>query len=193
MPSNAVLLEKARSFLDLNARLLDRLRFRFHWEGGSAEAVLQALRAYQYPDGGFGQALEPDIRCPRSQPVPMEIALDILAETWLRGHALEEGISRWLEAASLPGGGWPVIRADAAGWPLAPWWQGLDDAVPSLNPTGSLLASLYRHGRPELAGQSWFQAAERTAWALVEESGGREPSGVLSRRHSLDRLPDRSS
>lgn len=58
---------KAREFVYANARLLDRRRFEYHFEQGKAHPVLDALRAYQNSDGGFGSALEPDIRTPCSQ------------------------------------------------------------------------------------------------------------------------------
>ena len=38
------------------------------FEDGPAEPVIEALRGYRNPDGGFGHALEPDVRCPSSQP-----------------------------------------------------------------------------------------------------------------------------
>ena len=70
-------LEQARQFILGNARLLDRKRFAFRFEGGSAKDVVAALRPYQNVDGGFGHALEPDLRCAASQPVPTELALEI--------------------------------------------------------------------------------------------------------------------
>src|SRR5690242_20846862 len=63
------LFERAEEFIWHNARLLERRLFDFHFRSGSSQAVLSALRAYQNEDGGFGNALEPDIRCPESQPV----------------------------------------------------------------------------------------------------------------------------
>ena len=55
---------RAEKFIYNNARLLERQLFAFHFKGGSREQVLTALSAYQNADGGFGHALEPDIRCP---------------------------------------------------------------------------------------------------------------------------------
>ncbi len=72
------LFERAEEFIWHNARLIERQLFDFHFRSGSSQAVLSALRAYQNEDGGFGNALEPDIRCPESQPVPTQHALAIL-------------------------------------------------------------------------------------------------------------------
>src|ERR1051326_2120056 len=71
-------LSKAEQFIWKNARLLDRRPFEFQFKGGPAGAVWTALQAYQNEDGGFGNALEPDIRCPDSQPVPSQHALEIM-------------------------------------------------------------------------------------------------------------------
>ena len=61
---NHTIFDRAEKFIYNNARLLERQLFAYHFKGGSREQVLTALRAYQNEDGGFGHALEPDIRCP---------------------------------------------------------------------------------------------------------------------------------
>ena len=56
--------ERARRFLKTEARSLERTLFERHFEAGPAGAVLAALAAFQNDDGGFGRALEPDVRTP---------------------------------------------------------------------------------------------------------------------------------
>ena len=73
-------LSKATDFLWRTARLLERRRFAYLFLDGEQQAVLEALRPYQNPDGGFGNGLEPDVRGPVSQPVPTWTALCILDE-----------------------------------------------------------------------------------------------------------------
>ena len=58
--------QKARKFIYHNARPLDIARWQYHFEGGTKEAALTALAAYQNEDGGFGHALEPDCWNPNS-------------------------------------------------------------------------------------------------------------------------------
>ena len=53
-------IESARKFIYLNARPLDFARWRFLFENGSRENVLDILSEYQNEDGGFGGGLEPD-------------------------------------------------------------------------------------------------------------------------------------
>ena len=70
----------AETFIWSAARLLDRHRYAMLFEDGPAEPVIEALRGYRNADGGFGHALEPDLRCPGSQPAPTLYALEILHE-----------------------------------------------------------------------------------------------------------------
>src|SRR5689334_1121620 len=73
-------LSKATDFMWRAARLLERHRFAFLFLGGPHDAVLAALRPYRNTDGGFGHALEPDIRGPVSQPLAVGAALTLLDE-----------------------------------------------------------------------------------------------------------------
>ena len=60
---------RARDFMYTHARLLERLLFAVRFEGAPPAAVGKLVAAYQNPDGGLGHALEPDVRCPESQPL----------------------------------------------------------------------------------------------------------------------------
>src|SRR5579875_2503361 len=55
----------ARDFIYREGRLLD-------------QRVLEALRGYRNAAGGFGHGLEPDKRCPASQPLDVETALQTM-------------------------------------------------------------------------------------------------------------------
>ena len=58
----------AETFIWSAARLVDRHRYALLFADGPAEPVVDALRGYRNEDGGFGHALEPDLRAPSSQP-----------------------------------------------------------------------------------------------------------------------------
>ena len=139
---------RARDFVLRNARLVDRHLFACLFEGASNESVRYALRAYRNPDGGFGNALEPDKRCPDSQPVDAEVALKILD--------LVDGFDDPMVA--------PVLRTGLHGrrthrevcrsccraqnnYPHAPWWEAPPEPPPSINPTGSIVAILSKRKR----------------------------------------------
>src|SRR5262249_44348145 len=55
-----------------------------------------AVAAYRNADGGFGHALEPDTRCPGSQPLAIAFALSVLDETDAWDPGLAEGACEWL-------------------------------------------------------------------------------------------------
>ena len=57
---------RARNFLQLHARPLEKAFFSLAFEAGSVDPVLTELQKYQNADGGFGLALEPDLRTPKS-------------------------------------------------------------------------------------------------------------------------------
>ena len=57
---------RAADYLRNEARPLERALFAHHFEGGGRTAVLAALVPYQNADGGFGRALEPDMRAEAS-------------------------------------------------------------------------------------------------------------------------------
>ena len=61
-----VLFSRAREYIKENGRQLDRRLFAYHFEDGPAAGVTDALARYQNHDGGFGNALEPDLRTPAS-------------------------------------------------------------------------------------------------------------------------------
>ena len=72
--------ERARQFLRTQARLLDRALFEHRFEQSPAESVLRELAHFQNDDGGFGHALEPDMRAPTSSALATGIGLRLLRE-----------------------------------------------------------------------------------------------------------------
>ena len=115
---------RARDFVLRNARLIDRHLFICLFEGGSNESVRDALRAYRNLDGGFGNALEPDKRCPDSQPVDGEVALRILDLVDGFDDPMVLGLCGWLERTADESGGVPFVLPSANQYPHAPWWGG---------------------------------------------------------------------
>jgi hypothetical protein len=68
---------QAKRFLETEARRLEGHLFDFHFNGheGSRGRVIEELESYQNPDGGFGNALEPDVRMQGSSVVATKRAL----------------------------------------------------------------------------------------------------------------------
>ncbi len=117
-------LMQARQFVMTQARPLDRALYQLQFEGGSAEAVLAELRAYQNPDGGFGKALEPDLRAPESSVLATLQAFHVFRA--LAAPSDHPAVKRALDylAATFADGAatWRIIPRTAGSHPHAPWW-----------------------------------------------------------------------
>ncbi|WP_074048660.1 hypothetical protein [Paenibacillus ihumii] len=164
-------IERARSFIYNSARLLDRMRFAYHFENGSRENVIRALGLYQNEDGGFGQALEPDMRCPDSQPVASEMAITLIKEIDAWDSELVPPLLAYLQKLTLPGGGLPRATTAVNRYGHAPWWATEADGIPALNPTGKIVGMLLGSPlRERLWDQDWFQAHQAFLWQALESS-----------------------
>ena len=88
-----------RQWVYLFARHLDIARWRCAFENGSPEEVVEALKVYQNPDGGFGHGLEPDNLNPHSSPVQTFMAWGILKEIGCSGkeQPMVRDMMRYLE------------------------------------------------------------------------------------------------
>ena len=179
-------LSSAKTFLLSNARVLERHRFSYHFEGGSRDKVLNALKAYQNEDGGFGNALEPDKRTSSSQPIDQEIALKILDEVGLNGDMVKD-ICDFLVTITTDEGGVPFTLPTAKDAPHAPWW-GTDEAQPSaaLNPTASIAGLLHKHKHMH----PWLDKATTFCWEKLETPDHLEVHTLLCVVLFLEHAPD---
>jgi Prenyltransferase and squalene oxidase repeat len=169
----------ADRFMLSQARLLERRQFATIFLGQPAARVVDALRGYQNDDGGFGQAMEPDTRCPASLPIYVEVAFQALAAAAGAGHgpasdgAAEFGaayagmveracdfLARTANDAAAGGAvpaAFPIIEL----FPRAAHWTEWT-YQPGLNPTAGLVGLLYKLGvdhpwRAEGAAYCWRQ------------------------------------
>lgn len=159
-------LGRAQNFIWRNARLLDRHLFAHLFMHGPLEPVLTALRAYQNHDGGFGNALEPDMRCPTSQPVSTEFALQLLDLVDGFTSPMVAPIFGFLTSITIPEGGIPRVLQSVGEYPAAPWWNPNDQPTASLNPTASI-AGLFTKHRIE---HQWLDPATAYCWKAIEAS-----------------------
>jgi hypothetical protein len=167
-------LNAAKAFLHANARVLERRRFAHRFEGASAEPVLHALRAYRNDDGGFGHAIEPDMRAPTSQPVGIHTVLEILHEVGANDDPMIGPAADWLATITRDDGGIPFVLEDALAHPHAPWWQYEDESSAIQTPINA--AALHRLGarHPWLDGADAFcfrQIAQLDLSGLTTEPG----------------------
>jgi hypothetical protein len=140
--------ESARHFIKTQARSLERARFDYYFEQGSAEAVWSALAAFQNADGGFGHGLEADVRSPDSSVICTSIAFQVLRSlhTPATHPLVKTGLDYLLQQYNPQTVNWRTIPPTADQSPHAPWWGNSAsdryDAF-SLNPTAEILGYLY--------------------------------------------------
>lgn len=147
--------EKARTYMAHHARPLERELFLYQHEGCSALGVVEALEAFQNPDGGFGNALESDYRAGASSVLATCIALARLNEVGtIEAHPLAVGGIRYLRDAFEPQDArWKIVPGDGEDEPHAPWWskEGLEETFHGfrINPIAEVLAQLFNLGSPD--------------------------------------------
>lgn len=184
------ILENARQFFLKDARLLERHLFHYHFEGGSREAVLRALLAYQTESGGFAYGLEPDKRSAYPQPIDQEQALRVLAAVNPDSGpdaAILERLLDFLPTLTTPEGGLPFVLETVADAPRAPWWNTDPDPPAALNPTAGVAGLLYKLG----VTYPWLEAATAFVWEKLEALGESDPHTLLSVLVFLEEIPER--
>ena len=184
------ILERAADFIWRNARLLDRQRFAFLFLGAPAAPVVAAVHAYQNADGGFGNALEPDKRCPDSQPVDVEVALRVLDElddaaVW-RDRPLDR-VTDFLAGITTSEGGIPFVLPSVRAYPRAPWWDADDQPPASPNPTAAIVGLLLKHD----VRHPWVASATDYCWRVISERVTEEVHELAAILTFLENAPDR--
>jgi hypothetical protein len=178
-------LAAAEAFIWTNARLLERQRFARRWKGGAAQPVLAALAAYATDDGGYGHALEPDLRAPLAAPAAVETALRVLAEVDALNGPLGRAAVDWL-AAVAPDGALPPMFPDALAYPRAPWWQVDADPPGSLTMAGFVAGTLLGSGLDH----AWLDVLEAWLWDAVESTRELSPYDARGALAFLDAAGD---
>lgn len=114
---------KTGRWIHRNARGLELAKWRFYFEGGDAESVIDELQYYQNTDGGFGHALEADCWNPASAPSQMFYAIHILHELAYQDttHPVIQNMLRYLKSGKdMVDGFWVSILPSNNQYPHAP-------------------------------------------------------------------------
>ncbi|MCJ7551505.1 MAG: hypothetical protein MUQ30_17685 [Anaerolineae bacterium] len=120
---------RARAFIFEYARPLEKATFGHEFEGGSVDAIFEALTQFRNADGGFGNALEPDLRLSDSSVLATTVGLQVLRDYSAGAdHPLVQGAMRYLMSTyDVENEVWPIIPPTADSAPHAPWWGYSDD------------------------------------------------------------------
>lgn len=125
---------RIRRWIERNARPLEWALYRQKFENGSESAVLEALSAYQNPDGGFGYALEPDDWNQNSTLNATLYAMQLMLNIGVTQHPLMEGALRFLRSeACFRNGEWQFCTPSSRDYPHAPWWGMTEDEAKEEN------------------------------------------------------------
>ncbi|HEY2319665.1 MAG TPA: hypothetical protein VGH67_15265 [Solirubrobacteraceae bacterium] len=154
-------LAAAEQFMFRSARVLERHRLAALLYGAPGQPVRDALLAYRNHDGGFGHALEPDVRAPHSEPVSTLAALEVLASVPVTDDPLVPAAADWVGTVADPDGGVPFVLPEAASYPRAPWMVPSDGGS---HLTFALAAVLWELGSPG----PWRERATQWCWARLE-------------------------
>ncbi|MCX5400173.1 hypothetical protein [Streptomyces sp. NBC_00102] len=187
MPGTAARpLARAEQFIWLTARVLEQRRFAHDFLDGDADAVETALAAYLNRDGGYGHALEPDLRGPVSQPLHTAHALSVLDSVGLCHGPRVDRICRYLTAVSTEEGALPALRPTQRGYPAAPFIPIVDDPPAELLTTGPVVGLLHRNQ----VWHAWLFRATDFCWSAVESLTVSHPYEIEAAVAFLDGAPD---
>lgn len=172
------------TWIHRNARPVDMALWRFYFENGSKEAVVDALSYYQNEDGGFGNGVEPDCWNQESSPYATLHAIGLLRrigflETAGMSHPMLQGIVRYLESGVHTNeDGWLFTIPSNDKYPHAPWWTYGEEInrVQSMGVTAGLCAFLLRYGDSESAA---YQRAFHYADKILKKAAALEEFGEM--------------
>jgi hypothetical protein len=179
---------RAEHFVWLTARVLEQRLFAYHFLDGPADPVETALDAYRNEDGGYGHALEPDLRGPVSQPLHTAHALRVLDSLGRCGGQRVQRICRYLTAVSTPEGALPAVHPSQRGYPAAPFVPIVDDPPGELLSTGPVVGLLHRNE----VWHAWLFRATDFCWRAIDSLKTSHPYEVHAAVAFLDSVPDRS-
>ncbi|MEJ2247094.1 MAG: hypothetical protein P8Y80_13610 [Acidobacteriota bacterium] len=149
MKLNRNAFDLALNFVEAMGRPLEAARIKYHFQDGPVENVVASLQSFQNEDGGFGNAIEPDLRAPESSALGTSIAFQIMRECDGNGfgNIPAKAVEYLLSIFDKSKGMWRIISQSADSSPHAPWWnqKGREDVFDSfsLNPTAEILGYLY--------------------------------------------------
>ena len=177
---------RARRFMYSEARLLERRLFAVAFDGAEPVTVGRLVSAYRNPDGGLGHALEPDLRCPESQPLFAEFGLRAMRDARCHDREVALSICSFLERVSDPAGLVPMLLPSALTSPHAAHWTSSGE--PGINPTAGICGLLHFQGIEH----SWLSRATRTCCELLLQRAPDEAHSLLCAARLAEHLPDRT-
>lgn len=131
-------------WIETNGRAVDCAELD-HVKGADATGLLAALESYANDDGGFGRALEPDVRLGSSSVIVTTIALQLLAECEApASEPLVSGAMEYLvDTFDGDARAWPAVPPEIDDAPHAPWWSYKPPEDQMINPRAEIVGYMY--------------------------------------------------
>ena len=189
---------QARHFLKTQARALDRALYEHRFEEAPVQTVMAALSTYQNEDGGFGRALEADLRTPTSSALATGHGLSLLKELNCQpSHpAVSRAIQYLLDSFEQEAQVWRVVPRDTNDYPHAPWWhddgtslaQTFDNYV--IIPRAQILGLLWHFSgaAPKALSIGWLEEVTERTVSEIESLPGLGSGGGDDLAYTLDLL-----
>ena len=141
-------LDQAHNYIRKFGRPLEKELFNFHFTNeGDSKKVISELEKFQNSDGGFGNALEADLRTDKSSALAISFALPILVDVGAKADSeIVKGLINYLiKALDRENLRWEITTKETQNKPHAPWWAG--DTLSNFrgcfaNPRGTILGCL---------------------------------------------------
>jgi hypothetical protein len=161
--------ERARTYLATHGRPVEAAWFRHAFESAPAQDVARALAEYQNADGGFGHALESDVRTSSSSALATSIGLGILRDVGMGADApqVQRAVRYLVETLDPEEHVWRIVPTNTNSSPHAPWWHDQNGSLAEgfgkyrVNPRADLVGLLYTYA--SLIPEPWLaDLTERT-------------------------------
>ncbi|MBU3174896.1 hypothetical protein KPL47_00780 [Clostridium estertheticum] len=148
------LFEQLNSYMDTDARPLEKSIFNYYFNDSSGDDILDSLEAFQNTDGGFGKGIEPDFKLIKSSPMATSIGLRYLSKLDNSDRA-QNMIAKAIEYLETTfdnnRNGWYSVPSIVNNYPHAPWWEFKNDINMTVidyswgNPTAELIGYVYKY------------------------------------------------
>ena len=147
MMSMDALKNSIKTYLNTDARPLEKALYAYHFDDEDVSVVINELFKYQNLDGGFGHGLEPDFLLPKSSPIASWTAANIIRDLSITNHLMIDQLLFYLENCPHQTDGlFHTQLEEMNDHPHAPWWHfDASKVALNYNPTASLLGFMYRY------------------------------------------------
>ncbi len=185
-PMSTQIHDAGRGFIQREGRVLEQRLAATIFDGAPAAGVVDALRGYQNPDGGFGHGLEPDKRCPDSLAIDVESALHAMHAAGTVDHDMVGRACDFLASIATADGAVALASPVMEAYPRAAHWSEWT-YEPGFNPTAGLTGLLHRLG----VDHPWRTKATEWCWSALAGGLPDDAHAVSEILVFLGDVPDR--